>query len=76
MTPKVWAADFVVFGCRVRRSVRTYPYAWAALPAPTSPCPEIGFARTQELAEKQVSIRKHRGFTGPFEVVRTREETQ
>jgi hypothetical protein len=73
---RTWAADFSVFGHRTKRSIRTYSHAWGALAASNAACPEIGFARTRELAEKQISIRRHRGWSGPFEIVETTEETQ
>lgn len=73
---KNWTADFSVFGRRTRRSVKSYSHAWGALAAPTSTQPEIGFARTRELAERQVSIRQHRGWSGPFEIVETTQDPQ
>lgn len=76
-SPKVYVADFVVFGRRERRSRKPYPYAYAALRSPDDrewvTGYIVGFASSHELAEAQVNMRKRQGWTGPFEIVETRE---
>jgi hypothetical protein len=78
--PMTYTADFVVFGRRTWRSKRrTYTHAYAALRNPGDS--EwgwetdfyIGFSGSLELAERQVSKRRHRGWIGPFEIVEVTE---
>ena len=76
--PKTYVAEFVVFGRRTRRAIRkTYTHAYGALRTPDGR--EwvadfiIGFSASRELAERQVSMRRNLGWTGPFEIVETKE---
>jgi hypothetical protein len=78
--PATYVADFVVFGRRAWRSKRRiYSHAYAALrnPGDSEWVWEtdfyIGFSTSRELAERQVSKRRHQGWVGPFEIVETTE---
>lgn len=75
---RTYVADFVVFGPRTRRAIKKrYTHAYGALRSPDGR--EwvsdfiIGFSASRELAERQVSMRRRQGWTGPFEIVETKE---
>lgn len=71
----LYRADFDVFGTRTRKTVKkSYSHAYAALHSPETAAYIVGFSRTRELAEVQVSKRRHGGWTGPFEIVETKED--
>jgi hypothetical protein len=78
---RVWIADFVVFGRRTWRSKKVYTHAYGALRNPADPAWNweediyIGFSGSLELAQRQVSKRRHQGWIGPFEVVETKENS-
>lgn len=80
MTSKVYIADFVVFGRRTARTdTQTFTHAYGALRNPADPAWVweddiiVGFSGSLELAEAQVSKRRHAGWIGPFEIVETTE---
>jgi hypothetical protein len=82
--PRTYVADFVVFGPRTRRATKkTYTHAYGAVRDPSArewvwiDDIYIGFSKSRQHAEEQISKRrkprKGQGWTGPFEIVETKE---
>lgn len=86
MTPKIYAADFRLFGRRTRRAWKrkeAYTHAYFAVRTPDAQEWQwvtdyyFGFSKSRKHAEAQINKRRNSRtdkWTGPFDIVEVREE--